>query len=160
MSVYEYSAKTIKGQEISLRDYQGKVLLIVNTASKCGFTPQYKELQELYGEYKEQGLEILGFPCNQFLNQEPGTEEEIQSFCELNYGVEFPMFAKVEVIGNEAHPLFKYLGDKAPGLLGSKAIKWNFTKFLVDREGIPVERFAPQTKPLEMKDAIEKLVNS
>jgi len=158
MSVYEFSAKTIQGEDVSLEKYQGKVLLIVNTASKCGFTPQYKELQAVYEQYKEQGLDILGFPCNQFGGQEPGSEGDIEQFCELNYGVTFPMFAKVDVKGNNAHPLFTYLSEKAPGLLGSKAIKWNFTKFLVTKEGDVVKRYAPQTSPADIKKDIEELL--
>jgi glutathione peroxidase len=159
MSIYDFTVKTIRGEEKSMADYKGKVLLIVNTASKCGFTPQYKELQELYDEYKDKGFEVLGFPCNQFGHQEPGSESEIESFCQLNYGVTFPMFAKVDVNGANAHPLFVYLTEKAPGILGTKAIKWNFTKFLVDKNGNVVGRFAPQTKPSELKQEIEKLLN-
>ncbi|MFC4184353.1 glutathione peroxidase [Saccharococcus thermophilus] len=158
MSVYDFSAKTIRGEEQSLADYKGKVLLIVNTASKCGFTPQYKELQELYEQYRDRGFVVLGFPCNQFGHQEPGTEEEIKQFCQANYGVTFPMFAKVDVNGESAHPLFQYLKEKAPGVLGTKAIKWNFTKFLVDRNGNVVARFASQTRPSELKSEIEKLL--
>ncbi|BDG32303.1 glutathione peroxidase [Parageobacillus thermoglucosidasius] len=158
MSIYEFTAKTIRGKEQSLADYKGKVLLIVNTASKCGFTPQYKELQELYEQYRERGLVVLSFPCNQFGNQEPGTEEEIERFCQVNYGVTFPIFAKVDVNGEQAHPLFRYLTEKAPGVFGTKAIKWNFTKFLIDRNGNVVARFAPQTKPSELKSEIEKLL--
>jgi glutathione peroxidase len=159
MSIYDITVKTIRGEEKSMADYKGKVLLIVNTASKCGFTPQYKELQELYDEYKDKGFEVLGFPCNQFGHQEPGSESEIESFCQLNYGVTFPMFAKVDVNGANAHPLFVYLTEKAPGILGTKAIKWNFTKFLVDKNGNVISRFAPQTKPSELKQEIEKLLN-
>ncbi|HZG59284.1 MAG TPA: glutathione peroxidase [Anoxybacillus sp.] len=159
MSIYDFTVKTIRGEEKSMAEYKGKVLLIVNTASKCGFTPQYKELQELYDEYKDKGFEVLGFPCNQFGHQEPGSESEIESFCQLNYGVTFPMFAKVDVNGANAHPLFVYLTEKAPGILGTKAIKWNFTKFLVDKNGNVVGRFAPQTKPSELKQEIEKLLN-
>ncbi|SFA40269.1 glutathione peroxidase [Parageobacillus thermantarcticus] len=158
MSIYDFTAKTIRGEEQSLADYKGKVLLIVNTASKCGFTPQYKELQELYEQYRNRGFVVLGFPCNQFGNQEPGTEEEIEQFCQVNYGVTFPMFAKVDVNGEQAHPLFRYLTEKAPGVFGTKAIKWNFTKFLIDRNGNVVARFAPQTKPSELKSEIEKLL--
>jgi glutathione peroxidase len=158
MNVYDFSAKTIRGEEQSLADYKGKVLLIVNTASKCGFTPQYKELQELYEQYRDRGFVVLGFPCNQFGHQEPGTEEEIEQFCQVNYGVTFPMFAKVDVNGESAHPLFQYLKEKAPGVLGTKAIKWNFTKFLVDRNGNVVARFASQTRPSELKNEIEKLL--
>ncbi|PLR81073.1 glutathione peroxidase [Bacillus canaveralius] len=158
MSVYQFSAKTITGEEISLDRYAGNVLLIVNTASKCGFTPQYKELQEMYDTYKDRGLVILGFPCNQFMGQEPGSEEDIQSFCVLNYGVNFPMFAKIDVNGQNAHPLFQYLTEKAPGALGTKGVKWNFTKFLVDRSGNPVTRYAPSTNPREMSGDIEQLL--
>ncbi|WP_369899903.1 glutathione peroxidase [Bacillus manliponensis] len=158
MTVYNFLAKTITGEEVSLRKYEGKALVIVNVASKCGFTPQYKGLQALYEKYETEGLEILGFPCNQFGAQEPGNEEEITSFCELNFGVTFPMFAKVDVNGKNAHPLFTYLTEQAPGILGMKAVKWNFTKFLVDSEGNVVNRFAPQTKPEELEKEIEKLL--
>ncbi|WKU21942.1 glutathione peroxidase [Priestia megaterium] len=158
MSVYEYSAKTIKDEDVSLSNYQGDVLLIVNTASKCGFTPQYKDLQALYEEEKEKGLTVLGFPCNQFGGQEPGSSNDIEQFCELNYGVSFPMFAKVDVKGEHAHPLFTYLTEQAPGLLGSKAIKWNFTKFLVNRQGEVVKRYAPQTAPKDIQKDIKELL--
>jgi glutathione peroxidase len=158
MSIYAYSAKTIKGEEISLGEFKEKVLLIVNTASKCGFTPQYKELQQLYDEYYPRGFEVLGFPCNQFGSQEPGTEDEIAAICERNYGVTFPMFAKVDVNGENTHPLFKYLKSQAKGVLGSEAIKWNFTKFLVDRNGQVVGRFASNVSPLKLKEEIEKLL--
>ncbi|MFP7735140.1 glutathione peroxidase [Priestia aryabhattai] len=158
MSVYEYSAKTIKDEEVSLSNYQGDVLLIVNTASKCGFTPQYKDLQALYEEEKENGLTVLGFPCNQFGGQEPGSSNDIEQFCELNYGVSFPMFAKVDVKGEHAHPLFTYLAEQAPGLLGSKGIKWNFTKFLVNRQGEVVKRYAPQTAPKDIQKDIKELL--
>lgn len=158
MTVYEFTVKTIKGEHKSLQEYEGKVLLIVNVASKCGFTPQYKGLQALYEEYKEQGLEILGFPCNQFLGQEPGNSEEIASFCEMNYGVTFPMFEKVEVNGDGAHPLYKYLCEEAPGMLGLKAVKWNFTKFLVDQKGNVLERFSPQTAPEEIAPKLVELL--
>lgn len=158
MSVYEYSAKTIKDEDVSLSNYQGDVLLIVNTASKCGFTPQYKDLQALYEEEKENGLTVLGFPCNQFGGQEPGNSNDIEQFCELNYGVSFPMFAKVDVKGEHAHPLFAYLTEQAPGLLGSKAIKWNFTKFLVNRQGEVVKRYAPQTAPKDIQKDIKELL--
>ncbi|MFD3450169.1 glutathione peroxidase [Microbacteriaceae bacterium 4G12] len=160
MALYDYTVQTITGEEQLLWDYAGKVLLIVNVASKCGFTPQYKGLQALYEQYQEKGLEILAFPCNQFMNQEPGTNEEIASFCELNYGVRFPVFAKVDVKGEKVHPLYKYLCEQAPGLLGSKAVKWNFTKFLVDRSGKVMERFAPQTAPKELKKQIEKALQA
>jgi len=158
MTVYDFSAKTITGEEKSLREYEGKVLLIVNVASKCGFTPQYKGLQAIYEKYKEQGFEILGFPCNQFGGQEPGTEEEITSFCELNYGVSFPMFAKVDVKGDSAHPLYTYMMEQAPGILGMKVVKWNFTKFLIGRDGKVIDRFAPQTKPEELGKEIERVL--
>ncbi|MDZ5473158.1 glutathione peroxidase [Bacillus sp. 31A1R] len=158
MSIYPFEAKKIDGETISLEQFEGKALLIVNTASKCGFTPQFKELQSLYEEYKDKGFEVLGFPCNQFMGQEPGNEEEIQSFCELNYGVSFPMFAKVEVNGQDAHPLFKYLTENAPGVLGMKAVKWNFTKFLVDKSGNVIDRYAPNTNPKDIASDIEKVL--
>lgn len=158
MSVYDFEAKRIDGKVISLNEYKGNVLLIVNTASKCGFTPQYDDLQSLYQTYEGKGFTVLGFPCNQFLGQEPGDELEIDSFCRLNYGVTFPMFAKVDVKGKEAHPLFSYLTENAPGMMGSKAIKWNFTKFLIDRHGLVVKRYAPQTKPLEIESDINELL--
>lgn len=157
-TVYEFSAKDINGKDVNLADYRGKVLLIVNTASKCGFTPQYKGLQKVYEEYRDKGLTILGFPCNQFGSQEPGDENRISEFCELNYGVDFPMFAKIEVNGSDAHPLYKHLKESAPGLLGSKGVKWNFTKFLVDKEGNVVKRYAPTDKPEDLVKDIEKLL--
>ncbi|MBN6188544.1 glutathione peroxidase [Aneurinibacillus sp. BA2021] len=157
MSVYTYSATTIRGEEQSLSDYRGHVLLIVNTASKCGFTPQYKELQELYNTYRDQGFTVLGFPSNQFMAQEPGTEQEIEQFCQINYGVTFPLFAKVDVKGAHAHPLFQYLVQQAPGIL-SKEVKWNFTKFLVNRKGEVVKRYAPTTKPKSIAEDIERLL--
>ena len=160
MSVYDFEVKSIRGETVSLSEYRGNVLLIVNVASKCGFTPQYKGLQELYDKYKERGLVVLGFPCNQFGRQEPGTEEEIMEFCETNYNVTFPMFAKIEVIGEHAHPLYKYLCNEAPGILGTKAVKWNFTKFLVDREGNVVDRFAPSVAPEDLEKHIEKLLQA
>ncbi|ANC79118.1 glutathione peroxidase [Fictibacillus phosphorivorans] len=158
MSVYDFSVETIKGEKTNLDTYKGDVLLIVNTASKCGFTPQYKGLQSIYESHKEEGLSVLGFPCNQFGAQEPGSSDEIMEFCELNYGVNFPMFAKVDVNGDGAHPLFKYLAAEAPGILGSKAIKWNFTKFLVDRNGQVVKRFAPTDKPETIEKHIQELL--
>ncbi|MEB2492059.1 glutathione peroxidase [Peribacillus frigoritolerans] len=158
MSIYEFEVNKINGETISLEDYKGKVMIIVNTASKCGFSPQYDDLQSLYVQYKEDGVVVLGFPCNQFLNQEPGDDLEIDSYCKLNHGVTFPMFAKVNVKGKEAHPLFSYLTENAPGVMGSKSIKWNFTKFLIDRNGNIVSRFAPKTKPLEMEEDIKKLI--
>ncbi|SAL64620.1 glutathione peroxidase [Caballeronia peredens] len=156
--VYGFSAETLDGATVGLEQYRGKVLLIVNTASECGFTPQYKGLQEVYEQFGARGFEVLGFPCNQFGKQEPGDAAQIGAFCEKNYGVTFPMFAKIEVNGANAHPLYRYLKDKEPGLLGIEAIKWNFTKFLVDRQGNVVKRYAPQTKPEAMADDIEKLL--
>lgn len=141
-----------------MADYAGKILLIVNTASHCGFTPQYADLEALYQRYREQGLVVLGFPCNQFGSQEPGDAEEIASFCQKNYGVSFPMFAKIDVNGNDAHPLYQYLKKAAPGLLGSEGIKWNFTKFLVDRQGAVIGRYAPATAPESIAGDIEKLL--
>ncbi|WP_423798891.1 glutathione peroxidase [Neobacillus sp. SAB-20_R2A] len=159
MSIYQFKAKAIDGEEISLKQFDGKVLLIVNTASKCGFTPQYRELQGLYEAYKEKGFSVLGFPCNQFMSQEPGTEADIKSFCELNYGVTFPMFAKVDVNGVYAHPLFVYIRKQTPGILGFNTVKWNFTKFLVDQKGNVVKRFAPNVKPSEIAKDIEALLS-
>ncbi|MDR5787560.1 MULTISPECIES: glutathione peroxidase [unclassified Caballeronia] len=156
--IYGFSAETLDGATVSLDKYRGKVLLIVNTASECGFTPQYQGLQEVYRQYAARGFEVLGFPCNQFGKQEPGDAGQIGAFCEQNYGVTFPMFAKIEVNGSNAHPLYKYLKDKEPGLLGIEAIKWNFTKFLVDRSGKVIKRYAPQTKPESITDDIEKLL--
>lgn len=157
MNIYDFTVTSSDGDVIPMSSYRGKVVLIVNSASKCGFTPQYKELQELYNQYHQQGLEILAFPCNQFGNQEPGNNEEISNFCSINYGLTFPVMEKVDVNGENAHPLFKYLQEKSPGLLG-KAIKWNFTKFLVDKEGNAVDRFAPTTSPLKLKKQIEELL--
>ncbi|ASK35699.1 glutathione peroxidase [Alloalcanivorax mobilis] len=158
MGVYDYQARNLDGQEIPLSEFKGKVLLIVNTASKCGFTPQYQGLQALYQRYGERGLEILGFPCNQFGHQEPGDAGEIGAFCEKNYGVSFPMFDKIEVNGAQAHPLFKFLKAESPGVLGTQGIKWNFTKFLVDREGRVVRRYGSKDKPEKLADDIEKLL--
>ncbi|MDO4536326.1 MAG: glutathione peroxidase [Clostridium perfringens] len=157
MNFYDFSAKKINGEEVKMETYKGKVLLIVNTASKCGFTPQFKELEELYRECKDRGLEILGFPCNQFGHQDPGNNETISEFCTLNYGVTFTMFEKIDVNGDNAHPLYKYLKSEAKGLLGSK-IKWNFTKFLVDSNGKVIKRYASTVKPLGIKEDIEKLL--
>jgi glutathione peroxidase len=154
-TIYEFSAKSIDGKSRKLSDYKGKVLLVVNTASQCGFTPQYKGLESLYKKYKDQGLMVLGFPSNQFGQQEPGADSEIAEFCEMNYGVSFPLFSKVDVNGDNAHPLYKYLTSTKKGLLGSEAIKWNFTKFLVGRDGAVIERYAPTTKPEDMTAAIE-----
>ena len=156
--IYDFSVKDIHGKTVKLDRYKGKVLLIVNTASKCGFTPQYKGLEALYQKLNGRGLEVLGFPCNQFGAQEPGSAEEIAAFCEKNYGVTFALFAKVDVNGDAAHPLFDFLKKAKPGLLGTEAIKWNFTKFLVDREGNVVERYAPNAEPESLAGDIEKLL--
>jgi glutathione peroxidase len=158
--IYGHSAKAIDGRHVSLGAWRGRVLLIVNTASKCGFTPQYEGLEALQKKYGGQGFTVLGFPCNQFGAQEPGDEAEIANFCKLTYDVDFPLFAKVAVNGDDADPLWKDLKKAAPGLLGSEAIKWNFTKFLVDRRGEVVERFAPATKPEALESEIEKLLAS
>ncbi|HEX3754819.1 MAG TPA: glutathione peroxidase [Rhizomicrobium sp.] len=157
MNVYDFSAKRLDGHEQSLGDYRGRVLLIVNTASQCGFTPQYAGLQALYQKLEPKGLTVLGFPCNQFGAQEPGGATEIGAFCEKNYGVRFPMFAKIDVNGEAAHPLFKFLKAEKAGLLGSEAIKWNFTKFLIGRDGEVVARYAPQTKPEDLEAPVRKL---
>ncbi len=156
--IYDFTVKDIHGKSVKLDAYKGKPLLIVNTASKCGFTPQYKGLEALYEKLHGKGLEILGFPCNQFGEQEPGSEAEIEAFCELNYGVTFPMFAKIDVNGDTAAPLYKYLKKEKPGLLGSEAIKWNFTKFLVDRNGKVIERYAPNAEPASLAGDVEKLL--
>jgi len=157
-SIYDFSAKDIRGKERKLDEYKDKVLLIVNVASKCGFTPQYKGLEALYEKLHARGFEILGFPSNQFGAQEPGNEAEIAQFCDLNYGVTFPLFAKLDVNGSAAAPLYQYLKKEKPGLLGSEAIKWNFTKFLVDRKGNVVERYAPNVEPQAIAGDIEKLL--
>ncbi|WP_308363738.1 MULTISPECIES: glutathione peroxidase [unclassified Microbulbifer] len=156
--LYSIPLQAADGSTTSLEEQRGKVLLIVNTASKCGFTPQYKGLEALYHKYRDQGLVVLGFPCNQFGQQEPGSDEEIQQFCELNYGVSFPVYAKLEVNGPAAHPLFEHLKREAPGILGTEGVKWNFTKFLVDREGRVVKRFAPKDKPEALASEIEQLL--
>lgn len=181
MSIYDIQATTIQGKEVKLDDYKGKVLVIVNTASKCGFTPQYSDLQKLYDRYKEQGLEILGFPCNQFNEQEPGSHEEVESFCQINYGVKFPLFEKTDVRGRDAHPVFRFLTEQAPfegfdvtnssgkllhaflqekhpELLLGDDVKWNFTKFVIDREGNIVGRFEPTAEPMDMEPTIEALL--
>ncbi|HWR08074.1 glutathione peroxidase [Sporomusa sp.] len=181
MNIYDFRVKAIDGREVALADFKGKVLIIANTASKCGFTPQYEELQQLYSIYADKGLAILGFPSNQFAEQEPGTNAEVQNFCQINYGVSFPLFEKTVVRGENAHPLFVYLTEKAPfrgfdlnhpigtklqsvlqdkfpELLAGDSIKWNFTKFLVNRQGDVVGRYEPTTSPLDMKEAIEKLL--
>ncbi len=156
-TVYGFAAKDKAGKETSLEGYRGQVLLIVNTASKCGFTPQFAGLESLYEDYKDQGFTILGFPCNQFGSQDPGSNDEIMEFCQLNYGVSFPMFGKIEVNGRDADPLFKHLKDAAPGTLGNR-IKWNFTKFLVNRDGEVIKRYAPTTKPEAIAADIEGLL--
>ena len=158
MTVHDYSARTIDGEDRNLSDYQGKVMVIVNTASKCGFTPQYEGLEKVFREFRARGLVVLGFPCDQFGHQEPGDENEIKKFCSLNYYVSFPMFSKVDVNGDHAHPLFKHLKDEAPGFLGSRGIKWNFTKFLVDKAGTVVKRYGSMDKPESMIKDIEKLL--
>lgn len=157
-SLYDFTAIDMQGRDVSLADYQGEVLLIVNTASKCGFTPQFQGLEALHRQYQDRGLRILGFPCNQFGKQDPGSNDEISHFCELNYGVTFPLFAKLDVNGDDAHPLFKYLKAEAPGILGTRAIKWNFTKFLVDRNGKVVARYAPRDKPEDLAADIDRLL--
>jgi len=157
-SIYDCTATSIDGESISLSTYKDKVMLIVNTASQCGFTPQYQGLQELYDKYACQGLVVLGFPCNQFGQQEPGNATEIQSFCETRFGISFPLFQKIEVNGRDAHPLYKYLTKQAPGILGTTAVKWNFTKFLVDRSGNVVERYASLSKPEDLEKAIKALL--
>ncbi len=156
-TAYDFTATGIDGAERQLADYRGQVALVVNTASQCGFTPQYAGLEELYETYRERGFVVLGFPCDQFGHQEPGTEDEIATFCESSFGVQFPMFAKIDVNGEDAHPLYGWLKDEKSGVLGG-AIKWNFTKFLVDREGEVVKRYAPQTKPESIAPDIEKLL--
>jgi glutathione peroxidase len=155
MTVYDFQAKTIDGEDVALSAYRGKVLLIVNVASRCGFTPQYEGLEQLFEKYKDKGLTILGFPCNQFGSQEPGTETEIKTFCESKYGVTFPLFSKIDVNGAHAHPLYNFLKHARPGILGTEAIKWNFTKFLIDREGRVVQRYAPQDKPEALENDVK-----
>lgn len=158
MEIYDFSIETIEGQSRQIADYKGKVLLIVNTASKCGFTPQYQALENLYRDYKDRGLVVLAFPCNQFANQEPGSNPEIQQFCATNYEISFPLFTKISVNGRHAHPLYQYLKKEKPGVWGSEAIKWNFTKFLVDRSGRVVKRYAPMTEPEILIHDIEQLL--
>ncbi|MBN1066301.1 glutathione peroxidase [Clostridium botulinum] len=157
MNFYDFSAKKINGREISMNEFKGKIILVVNTASKCGLTPQFKELEEIYKEYKKKGFEILGFPCNQFAKQDSGNNKEINEFCQLNYGVSFNMFEKIDVNGKNTHPIYQYLKNETKGVL-SKEIKWNFTKFLIDVEGHVIKRYAPITSPLKIKDDIEKLL--
>ncbi len=158
MSIYDFDVTTIDGENISLGKYRGTVLLIVNTASYCGFTPQFEGLQQVHGRLAARGFSVLGFPCNQFGDQDPGSDAEIGAFCKREYGVTFPMFSKVEVNGDGAHPLFKYMKEQVPGVLGTTAIKWNFTKFLVDRNGTVVERFAPNSTPQEIAASVESLL--
>src|SRR5580698_5806298 len=157
-NVYEFSALSVDGHEVPLSQYRGKVLVIVNTASKCGFTPQYAGLEAIYKEYKSRGVVVLGFPCNQFGAQEPGTETEIAQFCELNYGVSFPIFAKIDVNGPNAHPLYRFLKEQKRGFLGLRRISWNFTKFLADRNGAVIHRFPPPKAPDSLAAAIEALL--
>ena len=154
-TIYDFSAKTLAGHEVTLRQFEGEVLLIVNTASACGFTPQFGGLEELWKDYADQGLVVVGFPSNQFGGQDPGANDEIASFCQLNYGVSFPMMAKVDVNGGDAHPLWKWLTSEVPGLLGTKGIKWNFTKFLVSRDGRVIKRYAPTDTPQSLRKDIE-----
>ncbi len=158
MTIYDFSARLLNGEEVSLSRWRGQVLLIVNTASQCGYTPQYAGLEDLYEQFGDEGLTVLGFPCNQFGGQEPGTEKEIAEFCTAKYRVSFPLFGKIEVNGPEAHPLFQYLKKAQPGLLGTESIKWNFTKFLVGRDGVPVARYAPGARPEELEAPIRKLL--
>jgi glutathione peroxidase len=154
-TVYDFQAKDITGKDVALEAFQGKVMLIVNTASKCGFTPQFAGLEELYKQYAGKGLAVLGFPSNQFLSQDPGSDDQIAEFCQVNYGVSFPMMSKIDVNGPAAHPLYQWLSAEAPGLLGSKAIKWNFTKFLVGKDGKVIRRYAPSDKPADLGKDIE-----
>jgi glutathione peroxidase len=155
---YDFSCPDIKGENITMANYRGKVVLVVNVASKCGFTPQYKGLETLYQTHKDQGLVILGFPCNQFAGQEPGTPDEISSFCSLTYGVSFPLFSKIDVNGSDTHPLYAFLKQQAKGVLGTEAIKWNFTKFLIDKTGAVVDRYAPATTPEDLGPKIKELL--
>lgn len=158
--IYDIPLKKINGEEVNLEQYKGKVLLIVNTASKCGFTPQFEGLEKLYKKYEDKGLVILGFPSNQFLHQDPGSNDEISEFCSLNYGVTFPMFAKIDVNGADTHPLYATLKKSAKGLMGSEKVKWNFTKFLVNKDGQVVKRFPPTTEPSKLGPIIENLLDS
>lgn len=157
-SIYDFEVVDIHHQPVSMASFKGKVLLIVNTASRCGFTPQFEGLEKLYKTYHDRGFEVLGFPCNQFASQEPLNEAQIESFCQLDYGVTFPMFAKIEVNGDNTHPLYRFLKAQATGLLGSESIKWNFTKFLIDRNGTVIERFAPATTPESIEESIKNLL--
>ena len=160
MTVYDFKAKGIDGKEVSLSQYSGKPLLIVNVASQCGFTPQYEGLEKLYEKYRDRGFFVLGFPCNQFGAQEPGSESDIKTFCELNFGVKFPLFSKIDVNGDHTHPLYEFLKKAQPGVLGSEAIKWNFTKFLVDRQGNPVKRYGSAEKPESIEKDIEEAIGN
>ncbi len=157
-SIYQFEADDIKGQTTKLSEFKNKVLLIVNTASKCGFTPQYEGLEKLQQTYADKGFSVLGFPCNQFGKQEPGDEQAIQNFCDLNFSTSFPLFKKVDVNGDNATPLYQYLKTQAPGILGTQAVKWNFTKFLINRDGKVVKRFAPKDKPEDLTKQIEELL--
>ncbi|MFZ6863462.1 glutathione peroxidase [Undibacterium sp. Ji67W] len=150
MTALDFNVKNLQGEDINLKQYLGQVVLVVNTASKCGFTPQYQGLEQVYQQFKDKGVVVLGFPCNQFGHQEPGTADEIGSFCEKNYGVTFPLFEKIDVNGDAAHPFFTNLKNEAPGLMGTKAIKWNFTKFLIKKDGTVFRRYAPQTTPADL----------
>ncbi|MEK9649943.1 MAG: glutathione peroxidase [Gammaproteobacteria bacterium] len=158
MEIHNFELNSLTGESINFSKFKGKVLVIVNVASKCGFTPQYKDLEELYKKYKDQGLEVLGFPCNQFGKQEPGSSNEIKEFCELNYGVSFQMFEKIDVNGENASPLYNHLKNRAPGVLGSKSIKWNFTKFLVDRNGMIIKRFGSKDAVSKIEKEIKKIL--
>lgn len=157
-SIYDFEVKTIDGETVRLDRYRGKTLLIVNTASQCGYTPQYTGLESLYQKYQSRDLVVLGFPCNQFGEQEPGDEKEIKEFCSLRFNVSFPMFAKVDVNGDAAHPLYKYLKKESKGILGTESVKWNFTKFLVDKSGKVLERYAPNVKPEELEGDLTKVL--
>jgi len=157
MNIYDIQVKDAKGQDISLSTYKGKTLLIVNTASKCGLTPQYDDLQDLYEQFRDKGFEVLAFPCDQFANQEPGSNDEIQKFCEINFGLTYPVFAKLDVNGESAHPLYKLLREQKPGI-GGDSIKWNFTKFLINSEGEDVGRYAPTTKPGRIAPVLKKML--
>lgn len=158
-SIYNFKVKDLQNKEFDFKKYEGKPLLIVNVASKCGFTPQYKGLEALYRQYKDQGFEIIGFPCNQFGAQEPGTNSEIQSFCSLTYDVTFPIMSKIDVNGSNTAPIYQFLKKKAPGIFGTKNIKWNFTKFLVNKDGTTVKRFAPKVEPKDIEDDIKKALS-
>ena len=159
-NIYQFSCEDSSGQNVDLSDFKGKTLLIVNTASQCGFTPQYKGLEQLQNKFSNEEFSVLAFPCNQFGGQEPGTNQEINEFCSLNYGSTFPIFSKIDVNGDNAHPLFKFLTTEKKGLLGTEKIKWNFTKFLINKDGEPVNRYGSSTTPEQIQTDIEKLINS